>query len=175
MPKRKNRKAPKPNAPAAMPDEHAETWTPRPDRGRDRPTRERKDRGDWIWINSKEAGVKAAKDVAAHPIDYLEHAGVITNTQGSAGRDYESLYRVCLEVEQARDCLTLWMPKGHASDDGPVEQKKRYRNLCREIGIVRESILRQVCVHERHPRGGDQIGALREALNEAERFFAKRR
>ena len=151
-------------------DEHEQTWTPR--EGKDRPTPERRKRGQWAFVTTEDAGGKAARDMHAHPIDRLEHAGVISNDQASAARDFEDLYRACMEVGGTRDSTTIWEPQGHDSTDGPVEAKERYRELCRQIGIVRENALRQVCVFGYEPRRAAEIGALREALNEAGRFFA---
>jgi len=152
--------------------ENPESWTPRPDRERDRPTPERKARGQWVWVDTSKAGQRAARDMWAHPVDRLEYSQQIDNDQASAARDYEQLYRAAIQVGGIRDSTTLWEPKGHENDDGNVEGVKRYRQFCRAVGTVRERQLQWVCIEGKMPRSKpDEIGQFREVLNEAARFF----
>lgn len=150
--------------------EHAQTWTPRPEKEKDRPTPERKAMGEWTWVTTQKAGGKAAKDMASHPIDRLEWAGVISNEQASAGRDFENLTRSATQSPGVRDSCTLWEPKGFESDDGNVSAVNRHRELCRMLGMLRDRRLRWVCVEQNHPKP-QEIGQLREDLNECARFF----
>lgn len=136
-----------------------------PRRYQEQPTPERLEKGVWL-VDQKEA----RRDVATAPIDRLEHSGTIDNDQASAGRQFEQLWRAQNEIHGIRDSCTIWEPKGFASDDGPIEAAERWRKLCRHLGMLREAQLRWVCVDHNDPRPRD-IGALREALNEAIRFF----
>lgn len=133
-------------------------------------TPERKAKGEWSWIAVEKNGPKAPRDLHAHPVDRLQHSGQISPDQASAAYDYEQLYRAALQVPQARDSCTLWEPKGHDNDDGNVEAVRRYRDFCRSVGMIRERQMQWVCVEMNHPER-EEIGAFREALNEAERFF----
>ena len=145
-----------------------------PSRGKDRPTPERASRGVWGLFETEDAGVRHAKDHATHPIDALEWRGVLSSDQASAARDYEALYRAQCEVAGARDSTTIWEPRGHDETDGPVEERKRYRELCRDLGMIRERRLQWVIIEQREPRP-HEIGQLREDLNEAAHFFGYRR
>lgn len=151
---------------------HADRWKARPDRERDRPTPERKSKGTWVWTGTRQAGVIHPMDVAAHPIDALEHSGQLSNEQASAGRDFEALWNAAKQTPGIRDSTTLWEPKGHESDDGNIEAVTRYRELARRIGMLRDRQLIWVCVYHNAPRNQNEIAQLREALNEAARFFA---
>ena len=149
--------------------EHADAWEPRPGR-KDRPTPERRLKGKWGLLETEDAGVRHAKDFHAHPIDSLEHRGVISNAQASAGRDFEKLYRAANGTGGIRDSTTLWEPKGHENDDGNVKAAEQRNELYLFLGVYRDKLLRRVCVHHSEPKPSE-VGALREALNEAERFF----
>lgn len=152
--------------------EYEDAWQPVPNR-KDRPTPERRKKGEWILLDTEDAGIRHAKDTAAHPIDDLERRGVISGDQASAGRDFEALVRAATETEAVRDSCLTWQPKGYASDDGNVTAVRDRRELYLFLGVVRDRMLRRVCVdhEEPHPH---QVGLLREALNEAERFFRPR-
>ena len=150
--------------------EHRETWTPRPESERDRPTPERRSKGEWTWVTTDRAGQKAAKDVKANPIDALEHSGALSSDQASAARDFELLYHRAKATPGIRDSTTLWEPKGFESDDGDIVAERDRRELYLFLGIVRDRQLRHVCVEHNEPRP-DQVGLLREALNECARFF----
>lgn len=136
----------------------------------DIPTPERKKKGEWVAVALEKNGPKAVRDMHAHPVDRLQHSGQITPEQAAAAYDYEKLYRASLQTPQARDSMTLWEPKGHESDDGNPEAVKRYRDMCRKIGMIRERQLQWVCVELREPIGRE-VGQFREALNEASRYF----
>jgi len=149
----------------------AEEWAS--SRNAQRPTAERKRRGKWELGRIEKNGAKVARDSFSCPIDRLEYIKDITNDQASAARQFEELYRSQCEVAGSRDSCTIWEPKGFQSDDGPVEARKRYREVCREIGMLQERILQWVCVEHQEPRGDKQLGQLREALNECVRVFKK--
>jgi len=151
--------------------EKAQAWKPRPDRGKDRPTPERLALGKWALMSGDEAGIRHAKDFEAHPIDELEHKNAITNSQASAGRDFESLVRSATETTATRDSCMTWQPKGYESDDGNVNAVRDRQELYLFLGIIRDRQLRRVCVEHVAPKSAE-IGILREALNEAERFFS---
>ena len=152
--------------------EYEDAWQPVANR-KDRPTPERRKKGEWVLLETEDAGIRHAKDVAAHPIDDLERRGVISGDQASAGRDFEALVRAATETDGVRDSCLTWQPKGYASDDGNVEAVRDRRELYLFLGVVRDRMLRRVCVDHVPPRPG-QEGVLREALNEAERFFRPR-
>jgi len=141
-----------------------------PQRHKERPTVERMARGKWRLGETIDAGIKVAIDDAAHPLEALRHDGLISAEQYEAGCDYEALYRSQCEVPGSRDSTTIWEPKGYASDDGPIEERERYKALCRAIGMLCERRLWWVCVDHRMPRK-HEVGQLREDLNEAWRFF----
>ena len=144
-------------------------WEPRKEA--DRPTRERRKRGEWIVGQLEKNGPKVAQDAASTPIDRMAHAGVISNDQASAARDFEDLYRRASETGSVRDSCTIWEPQGHDETDGPVEAVRDRRELYLFLGTQRDMLLRHVCVEHREPKRADQIGILREALNECCRFF----
>lgn len=144
------------------------TWEPR--KHQDRPTPERRRHGEWVFVDTEAAGHRVARDMASTPIDRMEHAGVLSNEQASAARDFEQLYRAAQEVPATRDSCTIWEPQGHDESDGPVEAVRDRRELYLFLGTQRDMILRYVCVEHREPRPRD-IGLLREALNECVRFF----
>lgn len=159
-------------------------WTP--EREKERPTPERlakggmrasksgqslKSPGGWGLIDTGQG--YAAQDRTAHPIDKMEHAGVITKDQAQAGRDYEALARSCVEVPGIRDSCTIWEPKGHDSDDGPVHLKPRLRELERRLSAAQLSELWRVCVEQGVPDLAYRpLSELREGLNRCARFFA---
>lgn len=145
-----------------------------PTRGKDRPTPERATRGIWGLFETEDAGIRHARDVASHPIDALEWRGVLSSDQASAGRDYEALYRAANEAPGIRDSCTLWEPKGYESDDGPIHAVRDRRELYLFLGVVRDRQLRRVCVEHVEPKP-DEVGLLREALNECVRFFKPKR
>jgi len=149
--------------------EHADAWEPRPGR-KDRPTPERRMKGKWGLLDTEDAGVRHAKDFEAHPIDSLEHRGVISNQQASAGRDFEALYRAAIQTPQTRDSCLTWQPKGYESDDGNFAAVEARRELYLFLGVARDRFLRRVCVDHQEPKPRD-IGILRECLNECVRFF----
>ncbi|MEM6833299.1 MAG: hypothetical protein AAF562_06710 [Pseudomonadota bacterium] len=150
-------------------DTYKEAWEPRPGR-KDRPTPERLLRGHWGLLDTEDAGTKHAKDFQAHPIDSLEHRGVISNEQASAGRDYEALYRAANGGGGIRDSTTLFEPKGHDNDDGNIPASRDRHELYLFLGVYRDRLLRRTCVDHLEPKVGE-IGLLREALNECCRFF----
>ena len=157
---------------AAEAENSAYQWTARPEKGRDRPTPERLLRGDWGLVEGGESGAMAAVDRSSHPIDRLAYAQVINSEQASAGRDFEALWRAALQTPQTRDSCMTWQPKGFESDDGNPAAVENYRGLARHLGMMRDRLLIRVCVEGHEPR---DVGDLREALNEAARWFAKRR
>jgi hypothetical protein len=140
-------------------------------RHKERPTAERMARGAWRMGETIEAGIKVAIDDAAHPLEAMRYWGSITAEQYQAGCDFEALYRAQCEVPGTRDSCTIWEPKGHDETDGPIEERRRYRDLCRAIGMIHESKLIRACVHHEYPRGQQATGDLREALNAAVHFF----
>ncbi|MDP5216708.1 hypothetical protein Q5Y75_05715 [Ruegeria sp. 2205SS24-7] len=144
------------------------TWEPREDQ--DRPTLERRKRGDWVFIDTEIAGRRVAKDMASTPIDRLENSGALSNEQASAAREFESLYLRAQETPQARDSTTIWEPQGHDSGDGPVEAARDRKELYLFLGMQRDKLLRWICVDHNEPKLSE-VGLLREALNEAVRFF----
>ena len=149
--------------------EHDRTWESR--EGRDRPTPERKAKATtWVFVMTEEAGVKAARDVSGNPIDRMQHTGVLDNDQASAARDFEQLYRAASEAPPSRDSTQTWEPKGHDSTDGPVEAARDRKELYLALGMHRDQLLRKVCVRHEEPKP-NEIGPLREALNECVRFF----
>ena len=165
--------------------ERLQVWTPSTDH--ERPTVERlykggmrasttgktiKSMGGWGLVDTGQG--YAARDATAHPIDRLEQAGVISKDQAQAGRDFEALVRACTEVGGIRDSITLFEgPKGHESDDGPVDVKPALRQLERRLSREQLSELRRVCVEHGVPGLSPRLlGALREGLNETERFFS---
>lgn len=129
------------------------------------PTPERKRRGAW----------QAMRDVATCPIDRLAHVGAISRQQADAGRTFEAMCRAAREAPAIRDSLTLWEPKGHSSDDGPVAAKDRLRSLEAALGRAVVARLVWVCVDHKEPRGAVQLGQLREDLNELRRALDRRR
>jgi hypothetical protein len=159
--KAKNRRAAKTRTPIEPPQRHKE-----------RPTPERMAHGRWRLGETIEAGVKVAIDDAAHPLEALFYDKFISQDQYQAGTDFEALYRAQLEVPQARDSCTIWEPKGHDETDGPVEERRRYREICRTIGMVNESRLIAVCVYQQFPKGQKAMGEFREALNMAVHAFS---
>jgi hypothetical protein len=158
--KAKKRRAVKPTTPAEPTQRYKE-----------RPTSERMMRGKWRLGETIDAGIKVAIDDAAHPLEALSVEGMISQEQYQAGCDFEALYRSQLEVPQSRDSCTIWEPKGHDESDGPIEERKRYRDLCRNVGMVHESRLIWTCVHHNFPKGPKAMGEFREALNAAVHFF----
>lgn len=149
-------------------------WRPR--EGKDRPTPERLRRGTWAFVETDDAGTRATRDYSSAPIDKMEQAGVLTKDQACAGRDYEELVRAASEGGGVRDSCTIWEPKGYESDDGPVEAKERLKAFERDLGKQRVARLRWVCVEHKPPRlHGEDVGMLREALNDAVRFFKRMR
>jgi hypothetical protein len=147
-----------------------ETVEQPPQRHKERPTAERMLRGKWRLGETIDAGIKVAIDDAAHPLEALFYDRLISQDQYQAGVDFEMLYRAQCEVPATRDSCTIWEPHGYASDDGPVAERRRYRDLCRSIGMVHDSRLIRVCVHHVMPKGRE-IGDLRESLNAAVHFF----
>jgi hypothetical protein len=128
-------------------------------------TPERRARGTWA----------GNQDLTTTPIDRLAYAGEISSEQASAGREYEAVYAAAREVPAARDSLTTWEPRGHDGDgEGPVEAARRYRELSVFVGHEHGARLWWVCVNHTMPPHRD-YGALREALNEAVRFFQRGR
>lgn len=158
------RKKPKPR----IRQPHDDAWKPRHEIGKDRPTPERRKHGVWGLLDTEDAGVRFARDFASHPIDRLEHSGVLSSDQASAGRDFEALVRAATETPATRDSCLTWQPKGYESDDGNVDAVRDRRELYLFLGVVRDRILRRVCVQHEEPA---DVGLLREALNEAARFF----
>jgi hypothetical protein len=138
--------------------------------GKVNPTDERLAKGTFKKIGGKAASERYLIDVSAHPIDALQHTGQINADQAGAGRMFEELDRAATEVPGTRDSTTIWEPKGHSSDDGNIKAVRRRRELYLFLGVVRDRLLRRACV-EHDPRG--DVGALREALNEAARFFGR--
>ncbi len=126
--------------------------------------------GSWTLEATEDAGVTAAKDASAHPIDDLEFRGVISNDQASAGRDFERLYRHVNGNGGIRDSSTLFEPKGFDNDDGDANAERDRQELYLFLGVVRDRLLRRVCVHHEQP-DASEVGLIREALNEAARFF----
>jgi len=143
-----------------------------PDNARynERPTPERAKRGQWAVVETAEG--KHLRDMQSHPIDALEREGRLSSDQASAARDFEELYRAQCEIAGTRDSCTIWEPRGHSSDDGPVEERRRYRELCRDLGMLRERRLQWVIIEGNEPRARD-VGKLREDLNELARFFGR--
>lgn len=140
----------------------------------ERPTKERAKKGVWQTVKLERNGPKIDRDAIAHPIDKLEYEKIISNDQGSAGRDFEALYDAARQTPGTRDSTTLWEPKGFEADDGNVAAVTRYRALSRHLGMIRDAQLIRVCVEHKHPKP-HEVGMLREALNEAHRFFSGRR
>lgn len=132
------------------------------------PTRERLERGEWVAVGKGHD--KLLRDIGSVPVDRLEHAGVLSNHQASAARQFEELYRAANEAVTARDSCTIWEPKGHDEGDGPVKEARDRRELYLFLGMAKDQALRRVCVEHVEPRGVE-IGILREALNECVRFF----
>lgn len=152
----------------------AKTRTPiePPQRYKERPTVERMLRGRWRLGETIDAGIKVAIDDAAHPLEALRHDGIISDEQYQAGSDFEALYRAQCEVPQSRDSCTIWEPRGHDETDGPIEERRRYKEVVRAIGMIHERALITTCVHQYYPKGTKGIGELREALNAAVHAFA---
>jgi hypothetical protein len=150
------------------------TMTPAepPQRYKERPTAERMMRGKWRLGETIDAGIKVAIDDAAHPLEALHIEGMISTEQYTAACDFEALYRAQLEIPQSRDSCTIWEPRGETHGDGPVEERKRYRELCRSIGMIHESKLIFTAVHQNFPKGPKAMGEFREACNAAAHFFA---
>jgi hypothetical protein len=142
-----------------------------PQRYKERPTAERMMRGKWRLGETIDAGIKVAIDDGAHILDAMRHEGLISSEQHQAGFAFEELYRSQCEIPQARDSTTIWEPKGFASDDGPVEERRRYKEVSRALGMIHESRLIWACVHHNPPKGNRAIGELREALNAAIHAF----
>lgn len=178
MTSKAQRKARRKREKAAM---EARKWEPQDQK--DRPTPERLAKsgmrfekgkmtslGAWVLGETDRAGVSVAIDRSAHPIDDLERRGVLSNEQASAGRSFEELSRAATEVPGVRDSCTLWEPKGFESDDGNIDAVRAHRDLTRRLGMIRDQLLRRVCVYHEEPKP-TEIGLLREALNEAGRFF----
>ena len=141
-----------------------DAWRARPDKGRDRPTRERLQHGEWGLVDSDEAGARTAVDFASHPIDRLQVKDIIDNDQASAARQWESLYRAANECGGIRDSTTLWEPKGFESDDGPVDAVQERREVYLALGTLKDQLLRQIILTPRNPRTRE-IEMLREALD----------
>jgi len=137
----------------------------------ERPTPERANRGQWAVVETAEG--KHLRDMQSHPIDALEREGRLSSDQASAARDFEQLVRDATEIPGARDSCTIWEPRGHSSDDGPVRAVRERRELYLFLGVVRDRQLRRVCVDHVWPKP-HEVGILREALNECCRFFKGR-
>lgn len=146
----------------------AQKWAPK--REQDRPTPQRRQRGDWVFVSTERAGQSVARDMASVPVDRLEHAGVLSNDQASAARDFENLYLAANETAPTRDSTTIWEPKGHDASDGPIAAVQDRKELYLFLGMNRDKLLRRVCVEHQEPKMSE-IGPLREALNECVRFF----
>ena len=146
------------------PRDDAAQWQDQPGKGKARPTPERLSWGDWRLVDSEIAGQKLAVDAAAHPIEALEYAEVLTSDQASAARDWESLYRLANEVGGIRDSTTLWEPKGYESDDGPVNAVRERRELYLALGTYSDQLLRDIILTPRQPKRRE-IEPLRIALD----------
>lgn len=135
-----------------------------------RPTPERAARGEWVAVGGKAAVERHIRDVAAHPIDDLEHRGVISKEQADAGRQFEQLWRAANQVPGIRDSTTIWEPKGHDEGDGDVDSVKRKREI--EAFLRKEQVRQLIWVCVQHEKiGPHNHGVLCETLNEAARFF----
>lgn len=153
--------------PIAKPGE--QKWMPQ--KHKDRPTPERKEKSTWELHKTEIAGIKVARAIDTTPVDRMEHVGLLSNDQASAGRQFEELYAAARETPGTRDSCTIWEPKGFESDDGNVKAVRDRRELYLFLGVQKDMMLRHACVEHREPRGDMQVGLLREALNECVRFF----
>jgi len=139
------------------------------------PTPERQAKGVFKKVGGKAASVRYAVDVSAHPIDALRHTKQISQQQFEAAQDFEEAYRNALQVPGIRDSCTIWEPQGHQSDDGNPRAVALYRALSRRLTMIGESRMQSVIIYLTPPRNDRELGELREALNEAHRFFTNGR
>ena len=129
-----------------------------------RPTPERIGKGAFKMPTGPGRKLLPAVDEAHDTIAKLHKAGLITDDQEQAARDWQDLkaaVRAELGVSQGRSCLDI-SPVGHDSDEGNPALMERWLKIEAELGSFKTGCLDWVCVLGHRPAN---LGLLKSALD----------
>ena len=149
----------------------AAQWEPRPESGKDRPTPERKAKGNFRLVDGEDAGVTVAIDTEATILDRLAAKGIVTQAQAQGGHDFAALIERTRLVSQGRSCLNF-EPVGYDDDREPSHAELRDIEERREIylacGTITFAEMRRVCCDGQRP---SDLRRLREGLDLCVKFW----
>ena len=129
-----------------------------------RPTPERIGKGAFKMQTGPGRKLLPAVDEAHDTIAKLHKAGLITDDQEQAARDWQDLkaaIRAELGLSQGRSCLDM-TPCGHDNDDGDPALMQRWERIEAELGSWRTGALDYTCVLGHPPAN---LGLLKSALD----------
>ena len=129
-----------------------------------RPTPERIGKGSFKMPTGPGRKLLPAVDEAHDTIAKLHKAGLISDDQEQAARDWQDLkaaIRAELGLSQGRSCLDM-TPCGHDNDDGDPALMQRWERVEAELGSFKTGALDWTCVLGHPPAN---LGLLKSALD----------
>lgn len=143
--------------------------TPKPERPKAvRPTPQRIAKGLFRMPTGPDRRQLPAHDVTHDAVARMHHAGLLSDAQEAAARDWQLLkarVREELSISQGRSCLDM-TPCGHDDSDGDPELMQHWRRVEAELGSWKVGSLDWTCVLN-HPPGNLRL--FRAALDQFSR------